>query len=143
MSLHIVKTFVVVADDCRAATAIAPAPKAGKPTVAVLEYGLLSAHPYRYTLEDLIFEVHLARNQVSDAERKARGAEIRAELFARPHACMRASPLTKTYGWGAHYDANGRLAIYPRESPEYARFSKDKRLDVVKAMRNSRPRSQG
>ena len=140
MSLHIAKTFVVVADDCRATAGIVPAPKGGKATVAVLEYDLLSAHPYRYTLEDLIFEVHLARKQVSKEERKARGAEIRAELFARSHACMRASPLTKSYGWGAHYDDEGRLAIYPRESAEYARLAKSKSLDVVKAMRNSRAR---
>ena len=108
--------------------------------MAALEFDLLSAHPYRYTLEDLIFEVHLARNQVSQEEREARGAEIRAELFTRPHACMRASPLTKSYGWGAHYDEDGRLAIYPRESADYARLSKSKGLDVVKAMRNSRAR---
>jgi hypothetical protein len=106
--------------------------------VAVFEYELLSAHPYRYTLEDLIFEVHLARNQVSRDEREARGAEIRAGLFERPHACMRASPLTKNYGWGAHYDENGRLAIFARDSSEYARLSKAENLDVVKAMRSKR-----
>ena len=140
MSLHIVKTFVVVADDCRATAGIVPAPKGGKATVAVLEYDLLSAHPYRYTLEDLIYEVHLARNRISQGEREARGAEIRAELFARSHACMRASPLTKSYGWGAHYDEDGRLAIYPRESADYTRLSKSKGLEIVKAMRNSRAR---
>ena len=141
MSLHVAKTFVVVADDCRAPSGIVPTSKGGKATVAVLEYQLLSAHPYRYTLEDLIFEVHLARNQVSQEERATRGAEIRAELFTRSHACMRASPLTKTYGWGAHYDEGGRLALYRRESEDYARLSKDKRLDVVKAMRNHRARA--
>jgi Family of unknown function (DUF6157) len=52
---------------------------------------------------------------------------------------MRASPLTKAYGWGAHYDENGKLAIYPRESAAYAGLSRDKRLAIVKAMRNSRP----
>jgi uncharacterized protein DUF6157 len=138
MALYITKTFVAVADDCPAASAIVPSRKRGEATVAVLEYELLSAHPYRYTREDLIFEVHLARSEISEQERKARGDEIRAELFARSHACMRASPLTKSYGWGAHYDEAGRLAIYPRESRQYARLSKAKDLDVVKAMRNKR-----
>ena len=136
--MHITNTFVVVADDCSALRGAVPAPKGGKSTVAVLEYELLSAHPYRYTLEDLIFEVHLARTEISDEERRERGAEIRAELFSRSHACMRASPLTKSYGWGAHYDANGRLAIHARESPEYARLSRARSIDVVKAMRNRR-----
>ena len=117
---------------------ITPSQKGGKATVAALQYEFLSAHPYKYTLEDLIFEVHLARSQIPEQERKARGDEIRAELFSRSHACMRASPLTKSYGWGAHYDEDGRLAIYPRESRQYARLSKAKDLDVVKAMRNKR-----
>ena len=138
MALYITKTFVEVADDCPAASGIIPSPKGGKATVAALEYELLSAHPYKYTLEDLIFEVHLARSEISQQERQARGDEIRAELFARSHACMRASPLTKSYGWGAHYDEAGRLAIYPRESRQYQRLSKAKDLDVVKAMRNKR-----
>ena len=138
MALYITKTFVAVADDCPAASAITPSQKGGKATVAALQYEFLSAHPYKYTLEDLIFEVHLARSQIPEQERKARGDEIRAELFSRSHACMRASPLTKSYGWGAHYDEDGRLAIYPRESRQYARLSKAKDLDVVKAMRNRR-----
>jgi hypothetical protein len=138
MALYITKTFVAVADDCPAASAITPSQKGGKATVAALQYEFLSAHPYKYTLEDLIFEVHLARSQIPEQERKARGDEIRAELFSRSHACMRASPLTKSYGWGAHYDEDGRLAIYPRESRQYARLSKANDLDVVKAMRNKR-----
>src|SRR5579863_8841778 len=138
MALNITKTFVTVADDCPAPSGVVPAPKGGKATVAVVQFELLSAHPYKYTLEDLIFEVHLARSQVSEQERAARGDEIRADLFARAHACMRASPLTKSYGWGAHYDEDGRLAIYPRESSQYRRLSKAKDLDVVKAMRNKR-----
>ena len=138
MALYITKTFVAVADDCPAASAITPSQKGGKATVAALQYEFLSAHPYKYTLEDLIFEVHLARSQIPEQVRKARGDEIRAELFSRSHACMRASPLTKSYGWGAHYDEAGRLAIYPRESPQYRRLSRANDLDVVKAMRNKR-----
>ncbi len=138
MATKIVNTFVVVADDCPAKRAIAPQPKSGRETIASLQYRLLGGHPYRYTLEDLIFEVHLARNDISTSESKARGAEIRAELFSRSHACMRASPLTKAYGWGAHYDDKGRLAIVARESNDYERLAAAKDLIVVKAMRNSR-----
>lgn len=138
MALHIANTFVTVADDCQALVAIAPVAKGGAPTVASIEYALLSGHPYTYTLEDLIFEVHLARRGISARERAERGEDIHAEVFARPHACMRASPLTKTYGWGAHYDAAGRIAIFPRESLRYAQLAADPRLDVVKAMRNKR-----
>jgi Family of unknown function (DUF6157) len=139
MEKLITNTFVTVADDCAARAGVAPEPKAGKETVASLEYALLSAKPYTLTLDDLKFEVHLARAGVSAAERAKRGGEMRAELLARPQACMRASPLTKSYGWGAHYDDKGRLAIYARESKEYARLAKSPELRVDKAMRNKRP----
>ena len=51
---------------------------------------------------------------------------------------MRASPLTKKYGCDAHYDENGKIAIYPVESAEYQRFVEDKNMKKYFAMRNKR-----
>jgi len=138
MSTKIFNTFVEVADDCPTRTAVVPKPRNGAETVATLQHRLLSEQPYRHTLEDLIFEIHLVRQGVSSDERKARGDEIRAQLFSRAHPCMRASPLTKSYGWGAHYDDKGRLALVARESDGYARLAASRDLVVVKAMRNRR-----
>jgi hypothetical protein len=114
--------FIQVAPDCPAEIAIVPTPKRGARTVASTEYELLSDSPYRYTQDDLIFAVHVLRHGISADELALRGAEIRAELFRKPHPCMRASPLPKQYGWGVHYDGEGRIAIYGRESPEYRAF---------------------
>lgn len=60
------------------------------------------------------------------------------EFFARPQACLRASPLPKTYGWGLHFDATGRVALYAVESPEYKRFIEDESISHLKAMRSRR-----
>ena len=38
---------------------------------------------------------------------------------------MRASPLIKQYGWGAHYNDKGGIAIYPVEDKAYQRFVAD------------------
>ncbi len=43
-------------------------------------------------------------------------------LFSKPHACMRASQLPKKYGFGIHYDSEGRIAISGMETPENERF---------------------
>ena len=115
-------TFIQVAPDCRATSGTAPGPKNGRDTVASIEYELLSQRPYALTNDDLIFEVHVRRNGLSAEELEARGGEIRAALFSKPHPCMRASPLPKQYGWGVHYDGNGRIAIFARDSEEYRRF---------------------
>ena len=41
------------------------------------------------------------------------------EFFARPQACLRGSPLPKTYGWRLLFDDDGRVALCAVESPVY------------------------
>jgi hypothetical protein len=135
----ITNTFVMVADDCPAAAGEVPPDRGGEPTVAALQYQLLAAKPYQLTLEDLIFEVCVRRLGVSAAELLRRGATIRAELLAKSHPCLRASPLTKRYGWGAHHDGAGRVALYGVGTADYRRLAAGgPALAVVKAMRARR-----
>lgn len=136
----IANTFVLVAPDCPVKTAVVPVAKGAAPSVAVIQHECLTARAYKLTLEDLIFEVHIRRAGLSRAETKSRAAEIRAELFAKPQACMRTSPLPKRYGWGVQNDERGRLALYPMESKEYRRFAEGKvdGVKVVAALRSKR-----
>jgi hypothetical protein len=126
-------TFIAVADDCPAATGIVP-PEKAQPTVARLQYDLIAAHPYRYTSDDVLFTVYATRNGIHPAEWGA----ARAAFFAKSQACLRASPLGKTYGWGIHFDAAGRVALYARDSPAYDSFQADSALAQLKAMKRAR-----
>jgi hypothetical protein len=120
-------TFIAVAPDCPANEAQIPA----KPeSVAKMQYAMLHDYPYRLTSDDLLFTVHARRNGIVDT------ADARAEFFARSQACLRTSPLPKRYGWGIHYDADGRVAIYGVETPEYREFLNRPDLKQVSAMRN-------
>lgn len=49
-------------------------------------------------------------------------------MFYQPYACVRASPLTKKYGWGVHYDGQGKIAIHAVDSQEYRRFVEDQNI---------------
>ncbi len=132
-------TFVLVAPDCPASAAVVPRARASGPTVAALQHELLTARPYTLTLEDLMLAVHVRREGLSPAEAEERAAEIREHVLGKPYPCMRASPLPKTYGWGVHYDGEGRIALYGVESVEYARFAAGgPGLRLVTAMRNKR-----
>lgn len=131
-------TFIVVATDSRAVNAEIPAPRGEQPTVPALEHKLLSEHPYKFTHENLILEVHRLRLRLNEAEFRNHESELRAELFAKPRACMRASSLPKRYGWGIHFDAHSHMAIYPLESVEYAKLSEDEGVTQVSAMRSSK-----
>lgn len=136
----ITDTFVLIATDCPTAVAQVPVGRGDRPTVAVVQHELLTASPYTLTLEDLIYQVHIRREEMAGAEATKRSAEIRAELFAKPHPCMRASPLPKRYGWGVHHDAEGRIALIAAESAAYKRFAAGRVAGValVPAMRSKR-----
>jgi len=127
-------TFVLVADDCPAAASEPPPLREGPKTLARLQYELLSERPYALTLDDLDAAVHFAKNEVPEDGREAE----RSALLAKGRPCMRASPLTKRYGFGAHHDSEGRIALVPVESERYRALGEEAGLSVVRAMRNKR-----
>lgn len=124
-------TFIAVAADCPVDRGTVPE-KQG--TIAGLQYALLADTPYTMTSDDLLFEVHARRAGLSDADRAA----AREALFAKPQACLRASPLGKTFGWGIHHDAEGRIAIHGCETEAYRELRGDEGLHQTAAMRSKR-----
>ncbi|SFO98804.1 hypothetical protein SAMN05428949_7079 [Chitinophaga sp. YR627] len=126
-------TFIEVADDCPVKAAEVP-PVRGEKTIANIEFELLVDNPYEFTSDDVLFHVHAAKRQLRTQEFDVE----REQFFSKGQACFRSSPLTKRYGWGAHFDADGRMAIYAVESDEYQQFAKDRSLKQVKAMRSKK-----
>jgi hypothetical protein len=138
MSMNPVDQFIEIAPDCPTDKSIVPQDQGDKRSIAGIEYDLLSSKPYVYTLAELKFATHVLHKQIPLAELQAHQQQLRDEYFAKPYACMRASPLTKKYGWGAHYDRDGKIAIYAVESKEYQRFVKDSSIKKYSAMRSKR-----
>jgi hypothetical protein len=126
-------TFIEVAEDCPVTEAEAPRQRAEE-TVANVHYAMLAGDPYRYTSDDVIFEAHRQKNQISE---DAVPAE-RERFFSKGQACLRSSPLAKRYGWGIHSDSEGKVAICPLGSEEYAIHAKDSALNHLMAMRSRR-----
>ncbi|RYF97246.1 MAG: hypothetical protein EOO00_00670 [Chitinophagaceae bacterium] len=127
-------TFIEVAEDCPVTTAEIPVAKNGKPTIASMQYDIISKHPYKYTSDDVVFNAFAQKNELTKAEMPAE----KEKFFSKGQPCLRASPLTKRYGWGVHSDAKGRVAIYGLESKEYEKMSKDKELMHLKGMRSKK-----
>jgi hypothetical protein len=136
--MNYVDTFIQIAPDSTLAMAVVPQPRAGKQSIAVLEYELISAKPYTYTHEQVQFTVHARHKSIPAQELKARWHELWSEFFSVPHACMRTSPLPKSYGWGLHFDGEGKVALCAVESPTYQRLANDKALMQRFAMRGKR-----
>jgi hypothetical protein len=139
VDLNYYDTLIAVADDCRAVRAEVPMPKGGRPTVAVIQYEMLSKNPGQLTQEDVLFESWLRRQDDPEPAEDVRSA-LRDQFFSRPQACLRASPLPKKHGWGLLFDGAGRITLCPMESDEYQRIvaGDEPGIRVLKAMRSSR-----
>ena len=127
-------SFIEVAEDCPVNRGeIPPAKKTGN-TIANIQYDILSNNPYQFTSDEILFQCYITKNDLQGKNL----AQQKEQFFSKGQPCFRASPLTKRYGWGIHYNNEGKMAIYGCETKEYKAFSKDKTLKILKAMRSSR-----
>ncbi len=127
-------TFIEVAPDIKKDTSEIPPVKEGKQSIANIHYDMIRANPYTYTSDDVIFNTYVVKNDISNSELVSE----RERFFSKGQPCMRTSPLTKTYGWGVHCDAEGKLALIAMDSEEYEIYVHDGSLDHFKAMRSKK-----
>lgn len=126
-------TFIEVAEDTKADSGTKP-PKKENKTVAEMQYELISKNPYKFTSDDIFFQVFADRNDLTKDEYK----QAREQFFSKGQPCFRASPLTKTYGFGVHSDSEGKIALFGMETEEYQKFLADKKVKKIKAMKSSK-----
>ncbi|MDV3982168.1 hypothetical protein CMT48_13945 [Elizabethkingia anophelis] len=126
-------TFIEVAEDTKATNGIKPSTK-DKKTVAEMQYELIAKNPYKYTSDDIFFQVFAYRNDLTKNEYK----QAREQFFSKGQPCFRTSPLTKTYGFGIHNDNNGKVALFGMETAEYQKFLTDTKIKKIKAMKSGK-----
>ena len=125
-------TFIEVADDCPASGGQIPPIKVNGKTVANIQFDILQKNPYKYTSDDILFQVFTLRNDLAKSEM----VKAREVFFSKGQPCFRTSPLTKRYGWGIHNDKDSKIALVGSETDQYKKFSKDKSLKIVRAMKS-------
>src|SRR3546814_8666359 len=109
-------------------------------TAAMIQFEMISKHPYRYTTDDVLFQVYAEKNDLTEEELPA----AREQFFSKGQPCFRASPLPKRYGWGVHSNQDEKVALYGCETPEYQQLSagrdpvSGRKVNVYRAMRSSR-----
>jgi Family of unknown function (DUF6157) len=135
--MNYINTFVAVSPDTKAKLGSVPLAR-GKRSVAQIEYGLIASHPYKFTQEEVQFSVHVERTGVTPAQLNARRSELWSDFFSKSMACMRTSPLARSYGWGLHFDGEGKVALVPMESPKYQTLSGSPSIEQTRAMRSKR-----
>ena len=127
-------TFIEVPEDTKVSCGTKPSSKTEKKTIAEMQYEILVDNPYKFTSDDIFFQVFANRNDLIQAEYE----QARQQFFSKGQPCFRSSPLTKTYGFGVHSDSNGKVAIFGMETENYVNFQNDTKIKKVKAMRTSK-----
>ncbi len=130
-STNYFSTLILASPDCAAEVGTVP-PKAF--TIAAIQYEMLTASPYQMTSDDLLFVVEARRKDVKGRKLQ----EFKKAFFSQSHACLRGSPLVKSYGWGIHHDARGKVALIGRETNEYKAVVDDQDVKKVAGMRSRR-----
>lgn len=133
-STNYYNTFIEIAEDSKNDKGEMPPVKGDKKTIANLQFDMLYDHPYQYTSDEALFGVFAIRKDFSEEEMD----EQREHYFSKGQPCFRASPLTKSYGWGVHSNEEGKIAIFGAETEEYEKFVANKSIKKVKAMRSRR-----
>lgn len=127
-------TLIEVSDDSQVTAASAPKSTRAAKTIAEWQYERLSRHPYKFTSDELLFDVYALRNNIPESEREA----ARMQFFSKGQACLRTSPLAKNFGFGIHADANGKLALIGCETAAYKALQQNPDVRKHKAMRSAR-----
>ncbi len=127
-------TLITISEDSKVSSAKVPVIKNEKPTIAYIEHDVINNNPYKFTQEDVQFKTYLTKNQM-EAENSA---ELREQFFSKSKACFRASPLVKNYGWGIHYNNQGKIAIFDVNSEMYNQLLKQDDITKLKGMRSKR-----
>jgi hypothetical protein len=129
-STNYYNTLIEVAPDTLATQGSIP-PLKDKKTIAQRLYLLIEEHPYQYTSDEVLFKAQAEAKKWEPAD----WPQKREEFFSKGQACLRASALTKTYGFGIYANNKGQIALVPMESERYQTLLKDDSIQKVKAMR--------
>lgn len=130
MTTNYTNCFIAVSPDSFAQCGDQPKPG----TIAAEHLRLLREAPYKRTSDELIFEVYATRNKIPEEARASEWAEFQSKSMA----CLRASALVKSYGWGIHHDADAKVAAFAVGSEDYLRLAADPTLRQIRGMRSKR-----
>ena len=130
-------TFITIAADCPIDSSEIPISNREKKPIHIIQYELLMQKPYTYDHKTLLFETYLIKESLQDISADEKQI-IWHKLFSKGQPCLRASALTKRYGFGAHYNDEGKIALYPMESKSYKKFVNSKEIEKRAGMKNKR-----
>ena len=91
MEWNYYNTLITVSADCPVERGMIPPDKKSGRTKSSIEYELIANHPYTYTQEEILYEVHVRHKEIPEEELVKRGNELaRDGFYQKPMPCLRA-----------------------------------------------------
>lgn len=137
LTMRYKNTFICVAEDCPVTKSEVPVSVYQTQSVPQLQYNLLSRHPYKLNYEELNFEVFLQQKGHDGDLPDLIVETLRQEFLKKKHPSLRALALVKRYGFGLHCDDEGKIALYPVESPEYEAILQNRSVEKLHPLHNA------
>ena len=134
-------TFIQVAPDSPVDVSAIPTSNRKKTPAHIIAYEMLSENPYSMTQMEVLFAVHAKHKAIPQADLDERHDELWAQFFGKDMACFRANVLPKKFGWGVHFDKEGKMKLVAMESAEYQQLANSDCKQLL-AMRSKRAKSK-
>lgn len=133
-STNYYNSLITVAEDCKVDRGTIPKENPDKLTVANYHFQMINAKPLALDSDEVIFNTHAIRKDIVAAERE----KERDAFFSKGQACLRTSPLAKTYGWGIYFNEEGKMKLIDSASDEYQKLLDDESIKKIPAMRSTK-----
>lgn len=127
-------TLIEIAEDCKADQGTIPTQKGDKKSIANYQYEMISANPYKFTSDKILFNIYVERKDFTQTEIN----DEKIKFFSKGQPCLRTSPLAKSYGWGIHHNSENKVAIWGCQTQKYEVLKKDNNINKVKAMKSKK-----
>ena len=114
-------TFITTAEDTKAERGTPPESRRKDKTVAGMQFDMIAENPYKYTSDEVLYTIYAERNDIPETELDS----AREQFLSKGQPCFRASPLTKSYGFGVHFNEEGKMALYGMESTDCLLYTSD------------------
>lgn len=115
--------LILIAEDCPVSEGTEPKVKRKQDAVHILQYEELSSRPYTYSYPDFKRRIHVERRGKDPNSLKLNAYDMRRSL------------LPKQYGWGIHFDENGKVGLVGCETDRYSHLASS--IETKAAYRNN------
>ena len=133
-SIKYYNTSIPISEESKIQKGTIPTLKKDEKSIAYFLYETIFNHPYQYTSNEVLFNAYILKNEIEEADIK----KHKIQFFSKKQLDLRGSSLVITYGWGIHFNPQGKIALIGVDADLYAQLLNDTSIQKIKALKTKR-----